>query len=92
GSDVRIEVSGRLEYTLPISIDRTVEVAGPLGKTIVEIKGSKVRIKDSPCHNRICVHEGWIDRGAIICLPNKVMVSVTGKTDKKSEGLDGITG
>ncbi len=91
GSDVKIEVAGKLEYTLPISLDRTVEVSGPLGKAIVEIKDNRVRIKDAPCNNKICIHQGWIRNGAIICLPNRVIVSIAGHPEKSHEDLDGIT-
>ncbi len=92
GSDIRIEAAGKLLYTLPIHINKTVEVNGPLGTTVVEIRDSRVRIKESPCNNKICVHEGWVRSGAIICLPNRVIVSITGKANKKHEDIDGITG
>lgn len=91
GSDVKIEVAGKLEYSLPISIDKTVEVNGPLGKAIVEIKDNRVSMKDAPCNNKICIHQGWIRNGAIICLPNRVIVSISGLPGKGDEGLDGIT-
>lgn len=90
GSEVKIEVSGTLLYTLPLSHDRTVTVQGPMGATIVEIHAGKVRVKASPCHNRICVHQGWIDSGAVVCLPNRVLVTIT--TPGRQGEFDGITG
>lgn len=96
GSMVEIEVNGKLEYALPLSIDKTVEMDGAAGKTIVEIKDNRVRIKDSTCNKRLCVHQGWVDKGAVICLPNKVVVRITGAPGGKNNGirkdLDGITG
>ncbi|MBI3592218.1 MAG: NusG domain II-containing protein [Nitrospirae bacterium] len=89
GSFVRIEVSGRLQYSLPLYVDKEVEVDGPLGKAIVEIKGGKVRMKEAPCNNKICIHQGWINSGAIVCLPNRVVVIITGTNNKD---IDGITG
>lgn len=92
GSDVNIEVNGKLLYALPLNVDRTVEVEGSIGKTVVEISGNRARIKTSPCFNSYCVHQGWISAGAVICLPNRVLVNITGHTDKKHKGIDGITG
>lgn len=91
-ADVKIEAAGRLLYTLPLSLDKTVEVEGPAGKTVVEIRDSKVRIKESPCANKICLHQGWIRNGAIICLPNRVIVSVSGQPRKQGNELDAISG
>ncbi|MBF0506078.1 MAG: NusG domain II-containing protein [Nitrospirae bacterium] len=90
GSEVRIEVDGKLKYTLPLNADRTVELSGVIGRTTIEIKRGKVRIKDAPCTNKICIHEGWIERGSIVCLPNKVVVTVSGPD--KNKGPDAISG
>lgn len=92
GTDVKIEVNGRLAYKLPLCSDAAIAVKGINGDTIVEIKNRKVRIKESPCPNKICVHQGWIDRGAIICLPNRVMVFIEGSEGKENKTIDAITG
>ncbi len=90
GTEVRIEVDGKLKYTFPLNKDRTVEFSGVMGMTTVEIKGGKVRMKEAPCPNRICIHQGWIETGAIICLPNKVIVTVSRPGNNK--GPDAISG
>ena len=90
GTEVRIEVDGRLKYTFPLNKDRTVEFSGVMGMTTVEIKGGKVRIKEAPCPNRVCIHQGWIESGSIICLPNKVIVTIS--CPDNSKGPDAISG
>jgi hypothetical protein len=92
GTDVKIEVNGKLAYKLPLNNDTAIVVKGIIGDTIVEIKNRKVRIKESPCPNKICVHQGWIDSGAIICLPNRVMVFIEGSEGKENKTIDAITG
>ncbi len=92
GSELEIEVSGELRYAFPLSLDRTVEVEGPLGMTVVEVKGGRARIKESPCRNSICMHQGWIGSGAVVCLPNRVMIRVTGTGNESGKDLDGISG
>ncbi|MEW6214376.1 MAG: NusG domain II-containing protein [Nitrospirota bacterium] len=76
GRTVRIEVDGQPVYVLPIDKDRIVSVNGSEGKTVIEIKDQRVRITESPCPNKLCVHRGWIEHGAIICLPNRVVITV----------------
>jgi hypothetical protein len=90
-STVKIEVDGKPVYLLPLDKDRTVSVEGPEGRTTVEIRGRKVRINESPCRNKLCIKQGWIRSGAIICLPNRVVVTV-GDRDGKHEIVDAITG
>jgi hypothetical protein len=90
GTEVRIEVDGKLKYTLPLHSDKTVELSGVMGKTTVEIKGGKVRIKEAPCPNKICIHQGWIENGAVVCLPNKVVVTIS--RPGKSKDPDAVSG
>ncbi len=85
GKDVRIEVDGKTVYRLPLNADKIVRVDGLNGATVVEIRDRKVSITESACPNKTCIHNGWIDRGAIVCLPNRVVVIVG--SDEKSSGL-----
>jgi hypothetical protein len=78
GSIARIYADNKPVYSLSLDEDRVVPVAGPLGNSYVEVKDGRVRMKDSPCPLKVCVQQGWTDRGSITCLPNKVVVSVTG--------------
>ena len=90
GRTVHIEVNGRPSYILPLDKDRTITVEGPLGKTLIEIKDQRVRVTDSPCRNKLCIQQGWVRSGTIICLPNRVVITV-GDHDK-STTVDATTG
>jgi hypothetical protein len=52
----------------------------------------KIGLDNSPCPDKLCVKQGWTDRGAIICLPNKVIISV-GEGDENilDTGYDAVT-
>jgi hypothetical protein len=65
-------------WIFPADSSETLMVAGPLGETVVEIKGGKARIVSSPCANQTCVAAGAIHAAGqwTACLPNRVMVSV----------------
>jgi hypothetical protein len=78
GKVVVIEEGNEEVGTYPLSEDRIVEVAGPLGVTTVVIKDGEVYVSDSPCPNKVCIDMGRIsDKGdSIICLPNRVYITV----------------
>ncbi|MDA8239549.1 MAG: NusG domain II-containing protein [Nitrospiraceae bacterium] len=92
GPDIVITVDGKPLYTLPRDKDRLVSIPGPFGDTVVEIKDGKVRVKEAHCPNRLCEKQGWISRGAIVCLPNHIVITVGGKAGDLPRGIDAVTG
>jgi len=91
GKTVHIEVDGRPLYVLPIEKERMLTVDGPQGKTVIEIKQQKLRVKASPCPKKHCVKRGWIERGIIACLPNKVMITIGNDIYEDNTVVDAIT-
>lgn len=87
--NVYIEVDEKLSYILSLDEDKIISVKGIIGYTQIEIKNKKVRVISSPCKNKDCIKQGWVDKGTIICLPNRVIIRI-GKN--KKEMIDGITG
>ena len=89
GTDVLVEVNGKPAYTLSLDYDAEIPVAGAHGHAVLEIKNSKVRLKEADCANQICVKQGWISHGTIVCMPNHIVVTVGGA---KKKDIDAITG
>ncbi len=89
-SDVTIEVNGTPAYTFPLTVDRTVAVQSTCGETVIEIKDRRARIKEAHCPKQLCVRQGWVSRGVIVCLPNKIVVTVGGAVGRR-EKLDAVT-
>ena len=89
GSDVVVEVNGRPVYTLSLDTNREIVIDGSHGRTVLEIKNSKVRMKEADCNNQLCAKQGWISRGTIVCLPNRIVVIVGSGITKD---IDAITG
>ena len=89
---VIVQVDGKEVMKACLAHDRSFSVEGPLGVTKIEIKDEHVRVVDSPCKRRICVHTGWIHKPyqTIICAPNRVVISLSGGSS--DDILDGITG
>jgi hypothetical protein len=79
-ADARVHITAEgAEYAVvPLGEDRTINVPGPLGTTIVEIRDGRVRVLDSPCPNKTCVSQGWVEEPGetIVCLPNRVSITV----------------
>ena len=79
----RIVVNGAgVKYEYSAELDGTYTVAGELGETTFEIKDGRVRITDSPCPNKTCISQGW--HNPLVCLPNKVMITVEGEAGQGS--------
>ena len=57
----------------------------------IELTPEGVRIAESACPGQDCVHTGRISRagGQIICLPNRLVISLAGDADP---GFDAVTG
>ncbi|MCK5511424.1 MAG: NusG domain II-containing protein [Thermodesulfovibrionia bacterium] len=92
GTLVSINLNNTPVYKLPLDKDRVVKVTGPLGESFVEIKNGMARMMSAPCPQQICVHQGWINRGAIACLPNKIIVAFGGyKQYAQESGYDAVT-
>jgi hypothetical protein len=87
GTRVIIEVNNIEQINLPLDVDKVID----LKHLIIEIKGKKVRVKDADCPNKLCVKQGWIDRGAIICLPNRVVIIIKNIKDNHKT-IDAISG
>jgi len=86
--EVVVEASGT-QWIYPLDVDRRERVPGPLGDTIVVIRGGKAFVEDSPCPDKLCVHMPAISRPGqwIACLPNRVFLRVRGTDDQKIDEL-----
>lgn len=84
---VVVQQNNKVVYNDDISKERELK----FGNVVVEIKNKKVRIKESSCPYKICVHTGWISNPyqQIICVPNKTVVKIVNKYIKNS--VDSIT-
>lgn len=74
----RIEVAGEAPRLVPLAEDRTERIeAGPV-QMVVEVRGGRVRVRESTCPDRFCVRTGWIERPgqSIVCVPGLVVITV----------------
>lgn len=62
--------------------------------TVFEINGGKIRIKSAPCKDKICVNTGFIGSPGqcIICVPQKIIITVKKDSDGNSTSADVTAG
>jgi hypothetical protein len=88
-TEIEIQSGDRLVGTYPLHEDRTIEVHGRLGVTVVRIQGGRAHIESSCCRNGICTRLGEIgsEGGALACVPNEVVVQ---SPKARADGLDAV--
>lgn len=89
---VEVTIDGRTYGTYPLSKDDTIKIKngdGDVTNTLV-IKGGVADMTSADCPDHLCVKQKAISKAgeSIICLPNKVVVTV--KSDMKSD-IDSIS-
>lgn len=89
GSNITITVDGEVYGTYSLLEEQKIVIEDEDTKNIVEIKGGEAYMLEASCPDQLCVDQNEIsfDKEAIICLPNKVVVTVS--SDIESD-LDGI--
>lgn len=89
---VEVTIDGRVYGTYPLSKDDTIEIKNGDGDVtnILVIKGGVADMTSADCPDHLCVKKKAISKEgeSIICLPNKVVVTV--KSDMKSD-IDSIS-
>lgn len=72
---------GEVLEVLPLDRPARRVLALEGGSMTVEVEpGKGVRISESSCPAKVCVHHGWARKTAetIVCLPNKLLVEIEG--------------
>jgi hypothetical protein len=61
-----------------LKLDKDQEVVLSNGAMVVEVKEGRIRVKESDCPRRICLHTGWIQHPGetIVCVPNKMVIEI----------------
>lgn len=89
GDYVQIEVGGETVARLSLNSDTVYDIETENGITnTLEISGGKAKMIRADCPDKICVNHKSINKNgeAVICLPNKVVVTVISDNAE----LDGV--
>lgn len=86
---LRITVSGEEYGSYSLEEDQVIKVGDT---NICEIKDKKVSMISADCPDQLCIHQRTIQLQGetIVCLPNKVILEITGTRQTDQEALDGV--
>ena len=90
GASAVITVDGDVYGAYPLSQNQEIPIMKDEKRTnLLVIKNGKADITEADCPDRLCVHQKPISmtNETIVCLPNKVVVSIEGSTES---GIDSI--
>lgn len=84
---VTVTVDGAVFGVYPLSEDRVVEIPSESGHNRLVIQDGKANMDIATCPDGICVNHYAVHRQgeSIVCLPNKVVVTVTAKTTDQNQ-------
>ncbi len=98
GAVVRVEVDGAEYGTYLLEEDQVIEIRSDYGTNQLTIQDGKAFMSEASCPDQYCLEqhrsEGGISRSnqTLICLPNRVVVSVSGGSSEDTDGIDVIAG
>ena len=71
------------EIKLTGNYNKLVEINSPFGYNKISIDGKKVKMVEAGCEDSLCLKEKEISRPfeSIVCLPNRLIVYLTGETE-----------
>lgn len=91
GTAVIITRDGEFYGKYDLAEDRTVEIENTNHQVtnILMIKQGEAKMTEADCPDKLCVHQKAVsvEKENIVCLPNRIVVTVVGEKDK---GLDGF--
>ena len=87
GSNIVITIDGEEYGTYSLLEEQTIVIENGDAKNIIEIKGGKAYMLEASCPDQLCVDQNEIsfDKESIICLPNKVVLTVTSDVEGDSD-------
>ena len=71
-----------------VSVDGTELIESPGGGTNrLVIKDGAVHMEEASCPDKVCIKQGTISKTgqSIVCLPNRVIVTITGTDSQKTD-------
>ncbi|MDX2495213.1 MAG: NusG domain II-containing protein [Desulfuromusa sp.] len=88
GARVVVSSDDRIIFVAPLDKDQRVELEGPFGITILQIKDGGARVISSPCAQKVCIRMGEARHAGdlLACVPNQLVIRIEG--DGKGEDAE----
>ena len=91
GGEVIVSVDGVEQRPLPLSENNFVVIGDKENYNVLVISNGEAYIEDASCPDHVCVKSGRVslDGQTIVCLPNKVVITIVGG---EADELDAVVG
>ncbi len=89
GKQVVITVDREVFGTYPLSQDNVVRIDTGTSVNELTIENGTAKMTEADCPDKLCMHQKAIsrERETIVCLPNKIVVTVTGGGDSSLDAI-----
>ena len=89
GKQVVITVDREVFGTYPLSQDNVVRIDTGTSVNELTIENGTAKMTEADCPDKLCMHQKAIsrERETIVCLPNKIVVTVTGGGDGSLDAI-----
>lgn len=89
GSNILITVDGKEYGTYSLLEEQTIIIGEGDTQNIIEIRDGKAYMREASCPDQLCVDQNEIsfDKESIICLPNKVVITVISDVESNVDGV-----
>ncbi len=87
GARVVVSADDKIIFVAPLDHDQLVELPGPLGITVLQIKDGAAQVISSPCVRKVCIGMGEARHSGdlLACVPNQLVIRIEGDCEEDGE-------
>ncbi len=87
GARIIVTANDKTVFVAPLNKDQQVELEGPLGITVLQIKNGVAQIISSPCPRKVCISMGNAQHTGdlLACVPNQLVIRIEGEKVEDAE-------
>ena len=80
GGYAEVAIDGKTVMELPLNVDTSVVLGDGAHRNTLVIENGRAHISEASCPDHVCIRQGEIcyDGQTIVCLPNKLVVTIRG--------------
>lgn len=87
GGYAEVKKDGKIIGKYPLNVDTKVEIGEENSYNLLIIEGGSAYIKEASCPDKLCVHQGSVQKNGetLVCLPNKTVVTVRSNEESETD-------